>query len=263
MDLSFRDLGGRGTPLIILHGMFGSSKNWIVQGNALTHMARVFALDLRNHGDSPHSESHTLVDLTGDLENWIMDRFEETPVLMGHSMGGAAAMAYALHHPEITRALIVVDIAPKSYRFRHDRELSALRMDLSGYRSRRDLENAMESLVPEIEVRRFLLMNAERTPSGFQWKIDPDKLFRSTAVAELDGLEGHYPGPTLFLFGEESPYYSPDDLPGIHQLFPAARLEIIQGAGHWLHHTHSDAFHDAVRRFLLTLKRGQMPLSGG
>jgi pimeloyl-ACP methyl ester carboxylesterase len=233
--------------------MFGSSKNWIIQGKSLTTAARVFALDLRNHGDSPHSDSHTLEDLIGDLETWLKENLDENPILLGHSMGGSAAMGYSLEHPRAVRGLIVVDIAPRSYRFRHDREMDALKIDLTPYRSRSEIEEAMAPLVPDLEVRRFLLMNAERSTAGFRWKIDPELLTRSTAVQEMDGLGGTFTGSVLFVFGDDSPYYSADDIPRIRGFFPAARIEVIRGAGHWLHYSHADEFRDTVERFIRSL----------
>jgi esterase len=115
MDLSFRALGGNGAPVVILHGLFGSSQNWVGMGRKLSSLGAVFALDLRNHGESPHAPSHTLADCVEDLVDWAGARRLQPLRLIGHSMGGLVAMAFALAHPELATGVAAIDIAPRPY----------------------------------------------------------------------------------------------------------------------------------------------------
>ena len=250
MDLHYRRLGGSGTPIVILHGLFGSSKNWISRGKALSSYGDVYALDLRNHGDSPHAESHSLDDLADDLEQWCGRHLTNPPIILGHSMGGAAAMAHALMKGEQVRALIAVDIAPRSYSLSHEAIFRALETDLKGFEFRRQIDAALSDLLPDPQVRQFLLMNAEKTRGGYRWKIDGGVLSRSTILEDLVKLPGRYSGPALFVMGERSSYWDPFDRDRIRDRFPSARIEVIPHAGHWLHATHPRAFDEIVGRFI-------------
>ena len=116
VNLYTREFGGQGLPVVILHGLFASSKNWVGTAQYLSGISRPYALDLRNHGDSPHYESHTLEDTIGDLQQWLKDRELDQAVLLGHSMGGLVSMGFALSHPQAVKGLIVVDILPRGYR---------------------------------------------------------------------------------------------------------------------------------------------------
>ncbi len=253
MRLSYTDFGGHGRPLIILHGLFASSKNWSGIGKFLTGYCHPYALDLRNHGDSPHHPSHTLAELIGDLEDWIGEQISEQPILLGHSMGGLTAMGYSLYHPEDVQALAVIDIAPKAYAVDHTRELEALRLDISFCRSRGEIDEIMAPLIPQIEVRRFLQMNAERTEHGFRWKIDAEVLQKSTVNTDFSTLSGAFGGKTLFIAGSESDYVGPENYPQIRSFFPQAKIHIIPGAGHWLHHTAAGQFKEALVDFIENL----------
>ena len=164
--LFHRDLGGDGPPLVILHGLFGSSRNWVGVGRRLRSHAHVYAVDQRNHGDSPHTATHTLAGMSADLALWIRRHCSRPPILLGHSMGGLTIMHLALHRPELAAALVVVDIAPVSYPFRHEEEFAALSVDISALRSRDDLDRVLAPLVPDEAVRRFLSMNARRVTTG-------------------------------------------------------------------------------------------------
>ena len=159
MKLHYHDFGGQGDPIVILHGLFASSKNWTSVGQFLKSSGSPYALDARNHGDSPHADSHNLSDLVEDLKVWLHDNDIERPTLLGHSMGGLTAMGYALSYPESVGALIVVDIIPRSYHTDFTAELNALSLDLSPYNDRNQIDEAMASLVPNKRVRQFLQMN--------------------------------------------------------------------------------------------------------
>ena len=172
MRLAHTAFGGQGPPLLILHGLFGSSKNWASVGRYLAGYCRPYALDLRNHGQSPRSPSHSLEDLVGDLEQWVRENLSEPPVLLGHSMGGLAAMGYALRHPSEVRALAVVDIAPRAYGHSYEAEFRALRLDLSAYKSRVEIDRALAVLLPDERTRRFFQTSLEPGPGGFRWTVN-------------------------------------------------------------------------------------------
>jgi len=252
VDLAHSDFGGRGGPILILHGLFGSSRNWRTLGGHLSRYGRVYGLDLRNHGQSPHTDTHTLSDLTADLNAWITRNLTENPVLMGHSMGGAVGMAYALAHADSVAGLIVIDIAPRRYFTDHSREIRALRLDLAGAGSRDEIDSRMRPLIPDADVRRFLQTNAERTDHGFRWRVNTDALAASPVLEDLGALEGRYGGRTLFVAGGASDYITEADLPRIRSLFPAARVRTVDGAGHWLHHTATSALEEILGEFLTT-----------
>lgn len=258
MRLHHRDFGGAGTPILILHALFASSKNWVSVGQHLSRHGHALALDLRNHGDSPHADSHSLADLVADVEQWAADNLAAAPVLLGHSMGGLAAMAYALRHPGDVRALIVVDIAPRYYGHRYEGELAALRLDLSRCRTRREVDEALAPLIPDPAVRSFFQMSVEKTEGpagGYRWKINGPALADS-ALLRGEGfelLEGRYPGPALFVAGGASSFITPADHPLIRERFPAAQIHTIPGADHWLHHSAAAAFLAEVEDFLHSL----------
>jgi esterase len=255
--LFHRDFGGSGPPILILHALFASSKNWVGVGQFLAHRGHTVALDLRNHGDSPRADSHSLGDLVADLEEWVTENLSEDPVLLGHSMGGLTAMAYALRHPLRVRALVVVDIAPRYYGNRYEGELAALRLDLSRCRSRREVDQTLVGLIPDPAVRSFFQMSVEKAEGsgaarGFRWKINGSAL-EGSAMLRGEGfelLEGRYSGPTLFVAGGASGFVAEADHPLIRERFPLAQIQTIAGADHWLHYTAAEAFQALVERFL-------------
>jgi esterase len=252
MRLYTRELGGQGLPVVILHGLFASSKNWISTARRLSAFSRPFALDLRNHGDSPHSDEHTLDGMIGDLEQWLQERNMEQAVLLGHSMGGQVAMGFALSHPAAVRGLIVVDILPRPYKQEFNRELEALSLDPSVYGNRRELDAAMERIVPDLQVRQFLQMNAVRADGGFRWKLNVPALKSSRFLQGLDfSRYGEpYRGPALLIAGGRSPYVQEGDLPLFGKHFPNGRVEVLEDCGHWLHYICSEQFVEIVRKFL-------------
>ena len=218
-------------------------------GRTLSRHAHVWALDLRNHGDSPHADSHSLEDMLGDLDEWLGSSGVKNPVLLGHSMGGLVTMAYALRNPGGISALIVVDIAPKAYG--HENEFRALRMDVSPYRSRREVDLAMEGVLANPMVRKFVQMNLERTSEGYRWKINVEALAKATYMDAFGRVKGlSFEGPALFLRGGKSPYVAGDDLDLIHGYFPSARLETVPEGDHWLHYSAAKEFEAAVGDFL-------------
>jgi pimeloyl-ACP methyl ester carboxylesterase len=230
MELHTREFGGRGLPLAILHGLFASSKNWIGTAQYLSGFCRPYALDLRNHGDSPHAESHTLTDMIEDLKQWLESRHLDSAVLLGHSMGGLVAMGFALTHPESVKGLIVVDILPKAYRPDFTGEFQALSLDLSPYGSRAEIDRAMQRFVPDQQVRQFLQMNVGRDQRGFYWKPNIPAL-RSSEFLEgpdFSVFGTTYPGPALLVAGGESPFAPGPDRPRFNRYFPQGRIRVLE-----------------------------------
>ena len=239
MELFSRDLGGDGKPpLVLLHGILGSSRNWQTAGRDLADRYHVFALDLRNHGASPLSEEMTYEAMGDDVLAWLDARGLDRATLLGHSMGGKVAMRLACLHPERVERLVVVDIAPRDYDRggRQRAEFAAMHaLDLQGLRSRAEAEQRLEPLVPDWALRKFLTTNLERDgAAGWRWTINLAALTEALPVLEKDSLapEDRYEGPALFIVGGNSNYVRPTDHAAILRHFPAARIEVIPGSGH-------------------------------
>jgi esterase len=237
MQLSYRDLGGGGRPpLVLLHGMLGSSRNWQTAGADLASAYHVLALDLRNHGGSPHLPAMSYDELAADVLAWMDGRGLARAAILGHSMGGKAAMLIACRHPSRVDRLVVVDVAPKDYpEGRWRREFAALNaIDLARLRSRAEAERQLEPAVPDWAMRKFLTTNLAQENGRWRWVVN-----LPAVTAALPGLlrnplaEGdRYDGPARFIVGGRSRYVEAGDWAGVTRHFPAARLEIIGAAGH-------------------------------
>jgi pimeloyl-ACP methyl ester carboxylesterase len=252
MKLFQRDLGGQGKPLVILHGLFGSSKNWITNGKFLSQHRRVIALDLRNHGDSPHSDSHSLRDLVEDLKEFV-DTLDEVPDIMGHSMGGMTAAMFSLLYPQLLDRLVVVDIAPRTYPNRFSIEFDALEIDVSNAKTRYEIDNRMAEILPDPFIRQFLQMNLEKKDIGYRWKPNVKALRegRSSLVFDAGSLQP-FSGKALFILGENSEFIEESDKSIIQNLFPNANIHTIPGAGHYLHYLNADEFLRVSANFLVS-----------
>src|SRR6478736_6863187 len=172
MKLFFRE-SGQGQPLIILHGLFGSSDNWYSHAKTFAPFFKVYLVDQRNHGQSPHSDEFNYKALTLDLEEFIKEHAIQNPIILGHSMGGKTAMNFAIKNPDKLDKLVVVDIVPKYYPVHHDQILEGLEaIDLKAVQSRNVADKILSNYVPEPDVRQFLLKNLSRNENGFEWKIN-------------------------------------------------------------------------------------------
>ena len=258
------DAGPAGAPgpVVILHGLFGSSRNWTGAAKEIAKFSDVYCLDQRNHGDSPHTDSHTLLDLREDLHDWMQEHQIERPLIIGHSMGGMAAMAFALKYPQELGGLVVVDIAPRDYPPHHQKEFEALSLDVSQCASRSDVDARMSEIIDDRMVRQFLQMNLERLESdraGYRWKLNVPALKAAThteGLTDMNEHDGRYDGPTLFLRGGDSDYIREADFARIQELFPQAEIQTIAGHGHWLHYTAGEQFLKAVHDFAQQHLRG-------
>lgn len=240
------DSGGDAPPLLIAHGLFGSARNWGVIARRLSDRGPVTAVDMRNHGNSPWTDSHGYADLAEDLAAIAGPGWD----VLGHSMGGKAAMMLALTRPDKVRRLIVADIAPAAYGHSQSHLIAAMRaLDLKGIASRSEADDRLAPLVPDATTRAFLLQSLDI--KGRCWRLNLDLLDREMdIVTGWPGHDGRFEGPTLFLTGAESDYVKPEHREHIRELFPKARFARIPGAGHWLHAQKPREFEASVRVFL-------------
>ncbi|MBL7850591.1 MAG: alpha/beta fold hydrolase [Cyclobacteriaceae bacterium] len=251
MKLYYRR-SGHGHPLIILHGLFGSSDNWHTLAKTFSQHYTVYLPDQRNHGQSPHSEDMNYEVLAEDLHEFIQEHHIGTPHIIGHSMGGKAAMNFAVRYPAALDKLIVVDIVPKAYPVHHDAILDGLHaIPLENLRSRSEADSLLTPFVPEADVRQFLLKNLGRDAEGrFQWKINLHAIDNNIEAMGAGMIfSGKHDGPALFIRGEKSNYYAPGDEDRIKAIFPNAEVVILD-TGHWVQAEKPDEFARVVLSYL-------------
>jgi len=251
-QLNYRSFG-QGDPVIILHGLFGSLDNWYTIAKKLSDQYTIYAVDQRNHGRSPHYDSHTYEDLANDLYLFLHEQNIDSAHLIGHSMGGTAAMQFAAHRPEMVAKLVVVDMAPRNYEPRHDTIFDAFdAIDPAHYSKRREIDEALKDYLPEYGVRQYILKNIERGENNkYGWKFNLSAI-RKNYLSIISGPDIKEPisHPTLFIKGERSSYITEDDKEEINKLFPNSTIETIPDAGHWVHADSPDRFLRTVREFL-------------
>jgi esterase len=251
MELFYRALG-QGHPLIILHGLMGSSDNWLTQSKILAEQYHVYMVDQRNHGRSFHSDEFDYKVLTEDLRHFIEKHVMGKPIILGHSMGGKTAMNFAVRYPDFLSKLIVVDIAPKAYPVHHDSIIEGLNaIPINTLQSRDEADKILSQFVPEADVRQFLLKNLSRKPEGgFSWKINLPVIDKNLEkISEGMQYEGTYAGPSLFVRGSKSKYVLDEDRATIKTLFPASTL-VTMDTGHWVQAEKPVEFVEIVKNFL-------------
>ncbi|MDJ0993681.1 MAG: alpha/beta fold hydrolase [Dinoroseobacter sp.] len=239
------------TPLVIAHGLFGSAKNWGAISKRMAKTRWVIAADMRNHGDSPHLPSHSYLDLANDLAEVIAANGGRADVL-GHSMGGKAAMVLALTRPEMVSRLIVADIAPTTYSHTQTPMIDAMEsVNLSKVRLRRDADEALKPSIPDLPTRAFLTQSLDLSGEAPRWRLNlPVLRTEMDKIIGFPEISGTYAGPALFLSGGASDYVEPAHHARIHTLFPEAKLDEIAGAGHWIHAEAPAPFIEKVQAFL-------------
>lgn len=233
-------------PLLVAHGLFGSARNWGVVAKRLSADREVVVADMRNHGESFHADAHGYEDLAADLAEVI--EAEGAPMdVMGHSMGGKAAMVLALARPELVRRLVVLDIAPVGYGHSQSQHIAAMRrVDLSAVASRGE---ALGQMGGDPGVAPFLLQSLDLGER--RWRLNLDALERGMAgIVGFPEVHGTFDGPVLVLSGERSDYVRAEHRERIKALFPKARMAKVKGAGHWLHADRPRETEAAVRAFL-------------
>ena len=266
MKLFYRKLGS-GKPMLILHGLYGSSDNWLSIARSLAGHFEVYLADLRNHGRSPHDDSHNYELIRDDIRVLMDDLGLEKAILTGHSMGGKAVMCFAQHNPDRVERLIIVDIAPKSYKDLYRKEplshydiLKAMKnVDFSSVSARRDVDHMLADVIRSPRIRSFLMKNlSQGGDRKYRWTLNLDVIIRELDNI-MDGVNRNcfdpaFPVtgiPALFIRGENSPYILDEDMDFIENIFPSAELITINGAGHWLHAEQPGAFIEAVKEFAI------------
>lgn len=265
MDLFFRKFGD-GPPFIILHGLYGSSDNWVSTGRKLSANYEVYLVDQRNHGKSPHSPQHNYHLLKEDLLEFMDKQSIDKAIILGHSMGGKTAMFFAVDYPERVNNLIVADISPIAYKNKKSTQLlfhstiinAMLHIDFKHVKNREDIDQMLSSSIPSERVRQFLLKNVSRTKDNqFKWSLNLESISNELENI-MDGLtiENFKDGngitgfPVLFIKGEKSDYIESTDREAIKTVFPFAEIETIPNAGHWLHAEQPKLFLEIIQNFL-------------
>ncbi len=246
---------GAGAPVAILHGLFGSARNWGGIARRLAPDFRVIAFDLRNHGASPWAPTMGYAEMAEDVRAAMKARGHRRYALIGHSMGGKVAMMAALAAAAEIERLVVVDIAPVAFPAAHLAYVQAMRgLDLAAIARRGDADKALADAIPNPVERAFLLQNLVLNDGPPRWQLNLSAI-ETALPAALSGFpavapEAVYRGPALFIAGGTSDYVRPDDDAKVRRLFPDARLLRIEEAGHWVHAEQPDAFLNAVLPFL-------------
>ncbi|WP_425091189.1 alpha/beta fold hydrolase [Tropicimonas sp. S265A] len=243
--------GQPGRPLIIAHGLFGSARNWGAIAKRMAKARPVVAVDMRNHGDSPHLATHSYADMASDLADVITEHGGIADVL-GHSMGGKAAMVLALSHPQTVARLIVADIAPVAYSHTQTGYIDAMEgVDVSSIKLRRDADLALQAQVPDLPTRAFLTQSLDLSGEPARWRLNlPVLRAEMDKIIGFPDVTGSFAGPALFLSGGASDYVKDSHHAGIKALFPNAEFSDIAGAGHWLHAEAPAPFIAALSEFL-------------
>jgi esterase len=262
MKLVYRKYG-EGPPLIILHGLYGSSDNWVTIAKALSENFTVYLPDLRNHGQSPHDITHDYDSMRDDLFELVSELKLRKFFLAGHSMGGKCAVSFALKWPERLLGLLVADISPfrknNSLRPEYENHKAILEamisLNLQTISTRREAEEIMAQKILSSDLRGFILKNLQRKTDGsYVWKLNVsalynniDKIIEAIAIEENDPVKGF---PVIFIKGGDSDYLPDEDFSGILRVFPAAELIIVPLAGHWIH---SDNPGEVIKSFIRLL----------
>lgn len=243
---------GDAPPLVIAHGLFGAARNWNSLARRFAQERDVIAVDLRNHGEAPWAEPMDYPAMAADLAALIEAEAGGRADMLGHSMGGKAAMMLALTAPERVRRLIVADMAPRAYDHDYGDYLAAMRgLDLSGVTRRSQADAPLSKAIPDRAMRAFILQNLVIGEGAARWRLNLDAIAGDMeAIMGWPAISARFGGETLFLAGGDSPYVPPEAEPAIRALFPAATIERIEGAGHWLHADKPTGFIAATRRFL-------------
>lgn len=256
LHLHYKSYGHAGHPLVILHGLLGMLDNWQTHSKRFAEAGlKVYAVDQRNHGKSPHSDAFNYVVMADDLYHFMKEHRIPSAYLLGHSMGGKTAMQFALTHAELVDKLVVVDVAPRAYPSAHDQILDAMCSLKPGRLTTRQQADAeLAERLPDWRLRQFILKNLTRDETGrLKWKINLSIIKKH--YAEIAGditATGVFAKPTLFVKAARSKYITDEDLPRIRTLFPRAVITTIADAGHWVHADTPDEFGKRVLEFLFS-----------
>lgn len=263
MELFFRK-EGTGSPLVIVHGLYGSSDNWLNIGKRLAEKHTIYMIDQRNHGHSPFAGSHTFNDMRNDLEEFFEKHNIEKATLLGHSMGGKVAMWFAADFPEKIEKLVIADIAPKDYLLlKEDSQfylhqnilLAMMEIDFTKIKSRNDVDDFLAQKIDDSNIRQFLLKNVANDKNShlYKWRVNAEVLYDHLDEI-VSGVNKHWLDdripitsyPVIFIRGMKSKYILPEDEPMIKEIYPDSKIIDIPDAGHWLHAEQPELFMKAV-----------------
>ena len=235
-----------------MHGLFGSSRNWMAHARKLESLARVHLVDLRNHGQSPWSDAMDYPLMAADLRQYLRDQGIERTHLVGHSMGGKTAIQFALDHGDLINDLVIADIAPVAYDRSYDGHLDAMRTSPLASGDRQSVDHHLAERIEDRSIRAFLLQNLVRHDDGLAWRINVEGIQNAMPAimdAPVLGEARRHTGRTLFLRGDSSNYVLPEHQELIKTLFPQSRTVSLKKAGHWLHADQPDAFVNSLKLF--------------
>lgn len=260
---------GEGEPLIILHGLFGSSKNWQSLSKVFSENFDVLTLDLRNHGESFHSDVMDYPAMVNDVHQLLSQLGINSCRLIGHSMGGKVAMLFASKYPQLVSQLVVADIAPIAYEHSYDHLIDpVMALKLDEMDSRAAVDKALKHDIADAQLRQFLLQSLAREPGqpnapvGWRWrnnwvaiKQQLDKITDFPGSEDdpaLDSAQTKFwkvNTPALFISGGLSDYVDKKGKLVINQHFEQAQFKVLNGANHWLHAEQPKQFAEAVLNF--------------
>jgi len=254
LTLYSRKVGENGPDFVVLHGLFGSGKNWRSFAGSLEEDFQVWTLDARNHGDSPHADSMSYQQMAEDVVRFFDENELENVILLGHSMGGKTAMQLALQFPDRIAALIVVDIAPVCYDYQQKqlKLIEAMQgLHLAVEMSRSDIEKKLALKIPEKRLLSFLMTNLYRQNGQFQWRIGLEQIAAGMPyLLNYPEVNSVFKGPVQFIGGENSAYLKFEYHALIRKKFPESRITMLKNCGHWLHVEQPAAFQKTVNEFL-------------
>jgi len=258
MQLAFNQFGSPASEdsqtILILHGMFGSKRNWQSIARKLGEDLQLFTLDLRNHGDSEHSDTMSYEDMADDVFQFISEHSLGKVSVVGHSMGGKVAMQMALQQPEIIKRVVIVDIAPVKYEHGFNDLIESLyALPLDQISSRQEADKHLQASVQPESLRQFLLQNLGKSDTGFSWRINLNGI--QSSIDELmdfpaDHKHMQYQNPVLFLKGEKSDYIKHEYERKIFKKFSRALFITVADTGHWLHAENPDFVVGEIRKFI-------------
>ncbi len=254
MKLAYREFG-TGQPLIILHGLFGQSDNWNTLAKRFAEKGfRVFAIDQRNHGLSPHSDEWNYQVMAQDLKEFIDTHNLHDIILLGHSMGGKTVMFFEQQYPNLAQKLIIVDIAPRAYDAHHDSVLKALNaVNFSEINTRKDAEAILGEYIPDLGTKQFLLKNIywrEDETKQMAWRFNLKAITKEYNNIGVSVPQFASSTETLFIRGAKSNYITDEDEQNIASHFSNYKLKTIANSGHWVHAEQPEAFFNCVMEFI-------------
>jgi pimeloyl-ACP methyl ester carboxylesterase len=244
---------GAGTPLVLLHGLFGAGQNWGGIRSVLARRFRVLTPDLRNHGASPRAPDMAYAAMAEDVVAVLDAAGIDRAAVLGHSMGGKVAMALALAHPDRVERLVVADIAPVRYRPALRGYVAAMQgVPLRAGLARREADAMLAATIPEAGIRAFLLQNLRFETDPPAWRLGLDEIAAAMPVIEDFAVppEARFDGPVLVMAGETSGYIRAEHHDAFRALFPAVRFATVGGAGHWVHAENPSGFLALLQPFL-------------